>query len=138
MTNTRLGLIDTNALILLEHLDPDTLPEEPVISAITLAELSAGPLVAVDELERAARQARLQEAEAVFEPSPFDAPAARAFGQVAAALRRWGRKPEARALDALIAATAIANGRDLYTCNPKDYTEIDDLTLIAIPHPDDT
>jgi hypothetical protein len=50
-------------------------------------------------------------------------------------LRRSGRKPAARALDALIAATAIANGLDLYTCNPKDYTGIDDLTLIAIPHP---
>jgi len=138
VTNTKLGVIDTNTLILLEHLDPDTLPEEPVISAITLAELSAGPLVAVDEHERAARQARLQETEAVFESLSFDAPAARAFGQVAASLRRSGRKPAARALDALIAATAIANDLDLYTCNPKDYTGIDDLTLIAIPHPDAT
>lgn len=131
-------MIDTNTLIRLEHLDPDALPEEPVISTITLAELSAGPLVAVDEHERAARQARLQEAEAVFEPLSFDAPAARAFGQVAASLRRSGRKPAARALDALIAATAIANGLALHTCNPKDYTGIDDLTLIAIPHPDST
>ncbi|HZJ50880.1 MAG TPA: type II toxin-antitoxin system VapC family toxin [Actinomycetota bacterium] len=138
MTRAVLGVIDTNTLILLEHLDPDTLPEEPVISAITLAELSAGPLVAVDEDERAARQARLQEAEAVFKPLSFDAPAARAFGQVAASLRRSGRKPAARALDALIAATAIANGLDLYTCNPKDYAGIDDLTLIAVPHPDAT
>ena len=131
-------MIDTNTLILFEHLDPDTLPEEPVISAITLAELSAGPLVAVDEDERAARQARLQEAEAAFKPLSFDAPAARAFGRVAASLRRSGRKPAARALDALIAATAIANGLDLYTCNPKDYAGIDDLTLIAIPYPDTT
>ncbi len=131
-------MIDTNALILLEHLSPDILSEEPVISAITLAELSAGPLIAVSEQERAARQARLQEAEAAFEPLAFDAPAARVFGRVAASLRRSGRKPAARALDALIAATAIANGLDLYTCNPRDYAGIDDLALVAIPHPDTT
>ena len=132
------GVIDTNTLILLERLDADALPEEPVITAVTLAELSVGPLVAAHDQERAARQSRLQEAEAAFEPLPFDASAARAFGRVAASLRRSGRKPAARALDALIAATAIANGLDLYTCNPKAYTGIDDLTLIAIPHPDVT
>lgn len=71
-------------------------------------------------------------------PHTLDAPAARAFGQVAAFLLRSGRKPAARVLDALIAATAIANGLALYTCNPKDYTGIDDLAQIAIPHPDAT
>ncbi len=136
MSDTSAGVIDTNTLILLERLDPSVLPEEPVITAITLAELSVGPLVAVDDQERAARQARLQEAEASFEPLPFDASAARVFGRVAASLRRSGRKPSARAFDALIASTAIANGLELYTCNPKDYTGIDDLALIAIPHPD--
>lgn len=136
MSDTSAGIIDTNTLILLERLDPSVLPEEPVITAITLAELSVGPLVAVDDQARAARQARLQEAEASFEPLPFDASAARVFGRVAASLRRSGRKPSARAFDALIASTAIANGLELYTCNPKDYTGIDDLALIAIPHPD--
>ena len=130
------GLLDTNTLILLERLDPDDLPDEPVISAITLGELSVGPLVADDDRERAARQARLQEVESVFEPLPFDAAAARAFGGVAAALRRSGRKPSARAFDALIAATAIANQLPLYTCNPRDYLGIDDLDLVEIPHPD--
>ena len=136
MSDTSAGIIDTNTLILLERLDPSVLPEEPVITAITLAELSVGPLVAIDDQERAARQARLQEAEASFEPLPFDASAARVFGRVAASLRRSGRKPSARAFDALIASTAIANGLELYTCNPKDYSGIDDLALIAIPHPD--
>jgi len=135
VTPTRVGVIDTNTVILLERLRSDDLPEEPVITAVTLAELSVGPLVSADDGERAARQARLQEAEAAFGPLPFDAAAARAFGRVAASLRRSGRKPAARALDALIAATAIANGLDLYTCNPKDYAGIDDLTLVAIPHP---
>jgi predicted nucleic acid-binding protein len=136
VSDTSAGIIDTNTLILLERLDPSVLPEEPVITAITLAELSVGPLVAIDDQERAARQARLQEAEASFEPLPFDASAARVFGRVAASLRRSGRKPSARAFDALIASTAIANGLELYTCNPKDYSGIDDLALIAIPHPD--
>ena len=95
-----------------------------------------GPLVTDDATERARRQAQLQEAEADFDPLPFDADAARAFGQVAASLRSKGRKPAARALDALIAATAIANGLPLYTCNPEDFDRIDGLDLRPIPHPD--
>ena len=130
------GILDTNALILVERLAPDDLPSEPAITAITLAELSVGPLVTDDDHERAARQARLQEVESVFEPLPFDASAARAFGAVAAGLRRSGRKPSARAFDALIAATAIANQLPLYTCNPRDYAGIDDLDLVEVTHPD--
>lgn len=103
---------------------------------MTLAELSVGPLLARDEAERAARQAHLQQAEADFQPIPFDAPAARAFGRVAANLRRSGRKPAARAYDALIAATAIAHQLPLYTCNPDDFAGIDELDLVAVPHPD--
>jgi predicted nucleic acid-binding protein len=129
------GLLDTNVLILLERLDPDDLPAEPVISAVTLGELSVGPLVATDARERAARQARLQEVESVFEPLPFDAAAARTFGVVAAGLRGSGRKPAARAFDVLIAATAIANRLPLYTCSPRDYVGIDDLDLVALTHP---
>lgn len=130
------GLLDTNTLILLERLDPADLPTQPMISAITLGELSVGPLVTDDDHERAARQARLQEVESIFEPIPFDAAAARAFGGVAAGLRRSGRKPSARALDALIAATAIAGQLPLYTCNARDYLGIDDLDLVELSHPD--
>jgi predicted nucleic acid-binding protein len=89
---------------------------------VTLAELSVGPLVASSDDERAARQAHLQQAEADFDPLPFDAQAARAFGRVAASLRRAGRKVKARAYDAMIAATAMANGLPLYTCNPNDFS----------------
>ena len=89
--------------------DATVQPNEPLITAVTLAELSVGPLVAHDERERAARQAHLQQAEADFDPLPFDAAAARAFGQVAASLRRAGRKTAAHAYDAMIAATALAN-----------------------------
>ncbi len=130
------GILDTNAVILLERLNPSDLPAEPVITAVTLAELSVGPLVIDGRRERAARQARLQEVESVFDPLPFDAAAARAFGGVAAALRRSTRKTSARAFDALIAATAIASQLPLYTCNPRDYAGIDDLELMVIPHPD--
>ena len=129
-------MLDTSTLILIGRLDPDDLPSEPVITAITLAELSVGPLVATDADERAARQARLQQTEAAFEPLPFDASAARAFGGIAASLRRSGRKPSARAFDALIAAIAVANDLPVYTCNPRDFAGIGALRVEGVPHPD--
>jgi tRNA(fMet)-specific endonuclease VapC len=131
------GVLDTSTVILLPRLsNPELLPSEPLITAITLAELSVGPLVARTDQERAARQAHLQQAEADFDPIPFDAAAARAFGQVAASLRRTGRKTTARAYDAMIAATAVANELPVYTCNPSDFAGIDGLEVVAIPHPD--
>jgi tRNA(fMet)-specific endonuclease VapC len=131
------GLLDTSTVVLLSRLnDPNLLPDEPLISTITLAELSVGPLVTTDERERASRQAVLQQAEASFVPLDFDAAAARAFGRVAAALRRAGRKPSARGFDALIAAVAISRNIPVYTCNPADFTGIDDLVVHAVPHPD--
>ncbi|MEO8335422.1 MAG: type II toxin-antitoxin system VapC family toxin [bacterium] len=130
------GILDTSTVILLPRIeDPAVLPAEPLITAITLAELSVGPLVATSEEERAARQAHLQQAEADFEPLPFDASAARAFGQVAASLRRSGRKTTARSYDAMIAATAIANELPLYTCNPADFTGIAGLDVVGVPVP---
>jgi predicted nucleic acid-binding protein len=131
-----LGILDTSTVVLLERLAEDDLPAEPLITAVTLAELSVGPLVATDDAERAARQARLQQAEADFDPVPFDADAARAFGRVAASLRHAGRKVQARAYDAMIAATAIANRLPLYTVNPADFEGITDLDLRSITHPD--
>lgn len=131
------GLLDTSTVILLGRLtDASFLPDKVIVSAITLAELSVGPHVALSEQDRVARQAHLQQAEADFDPIPFDAAAARAFGRVAASLRRVGRKPAARAYDALIAATAVANALPLYTCNPSDFAGIDDLEVVAVPHPD--
>ena len=130
------GLLDTSTLILLPRLtDPDLLPAEALISAVTLAELSVGPLVATGR-ERELRQAVLQQAESDFAPLPFDAEAARAFGRIAASLRRSGRKPAARAYDAMLAAIAVANGLPLYTCNPQDFTGIDGLLVVAVPHPE--
>ena len=136
MTEHPVGVVDTNIIILLGRLRVENLPAEPVISAVTLAELSVGPLVTEDSTERAARQARLQETEAAFDPLPFDAPAARTFGRLAASLRSEGRELRPRALDVLIAAVAVANDLPLYTCNPSDFTGIHELTLVAVPHPD--
>ena len=129
------GILDTTVLIELAGLDPEQLPAIPLITAITLAELSVGPLVAKTDDERAARQAHLQQAEADFESLPFDAAAARAFGRVAASLRHAGRKPAARAYDAQIAAIAIAHQLSLYTCNPRDFVGIPDLDLRAVEVP---
>ncbi len=98
------GVLDTSTVILLPHItDASTLPAAPLITTVTLAELSVGPLVATDERERAARQAHLQQAEADFNPLPFDTAAARAFGRVAVSLRQAGRKSAARSYDAMIA-----------------------------------
>jgi hypothetical protein len=107
----------------------------PLITAVTLAELAIGPLVAREDDERARRQVHLQQAEAAFVPLPFDADAARAFGQVASSLRRAGRKAAARAYDAMIAAIAIANDLPVYTCNPGDFEGIDGLEVVAVAPP---
>jgi len=130
------GVLDTSSVILLPQItDASTLPAEPLITAVTLAELSVGPLVATDERERAARQAHLQQAEADFDPLPFDAAAARAFGRVALSLRRAGRKPAARSYDAMIAATALANDLPIYTANAEDFRDIDGLDVVAVEVP---
>lgn len=130
------GVLDTSTVVLLGRLKGTDLPDEPMITAVTLAELSVGPLVVAGRKERAARQAVLQQAEADFEPLAFDTDAARAFGRVAASLRNAGRKAQARAYDAMIAATAIANQLPLYTVNPSDFVGIDGLDLRPVPHPD--
>lgn len=130
-------MLDTSTVILLARLDdPERLPGKPVITAVTLAELSAGPLVAASDDERIARQAHLQQAEADFDPLPFDAAAARMFGRVAASLRRSGRKTAARASDAMIAATAMAHALPVYTCNPQDFAGIQGIEVVAVPLPD--
>lgn len=129
------GLLDTGVVIELRNLSAQQLPTYPLISSITLAELSVGPLVAKSLKERSARQAVLQQAEADFHPIPFDASAARAFGQVAASLRQAGRKTSARSYDAMIAAVALANDLPLYTTNPHDFEGITGLEVHAVePH----
>jgi predicted nucleic acid-binding protein len=133
------GLLDTNILILRAWIDPAELPDEMAISAITLAELSAGPHEvrpnneqdSYDEhAERARRLEILQRAENEFDPVPFDAEAARIFGRVTAAAIAIGRKPRRRVADLMIAATAVAAGLSLYTTNPGDFVGLDTLVRI--------
>lgn len=127
------GLLDTSAVIGLADLDDSTrLPARSHISAITLAELSVGPLATNDLGERATRQALLQRAEATFNAIPFDADAARAFGKVAASLRSRGKKRQSRAYDALIAAVAIAHALPVYTLNVADFEGIEGLEVVEL------
>lgn len=140
------GLLDTNIMILRRWIDPQQLPEAMAISAITLAELSAGPHEVrrngdqdeYDEhLERARRLDVLQRAENEFDPIPFATEAARAYGRVCAAVIGAGRKPRRRVADLMIAAVAIAEGLPLFTTNPQDFHGLDKLlTVVPVTRPD--
>jgi predicted nucleic acid-binding protein len=145
----RQGLLDTNIVILRRWIDPAELPEEMAISAVTLAELSAGPHevrrndeqdVYDEHEERARRTETLQRAESEFDPVPFGSEAARVYGRVAAAVVAAGRKPRRRVADLMIAATAIAEELPLFTTNPGDYVGLEKLVSIipvtrpSLPH----
>ena len=136
----RYGLLDTNIMILRSRIAPEELPDEMAISAVTLAELSAGPHEVRPDTEQdayfeAAERARrldvLQRAEHEFDPIPFDADAARAYGRVTAAVIAVGRKPRRRAADLMIAATAIAAELPLYTTNPDDFGGLSHLVSVV-------
>jgi predicted nucleic acid-binding protein len=126
------GLLDTSVIIDLERLGIEQLPIESAVSAITMAELAAGPHATDDPHERARRQDRLQRAEAVFDPLPFDSEASRAYGRIYAAVVGAGRKARgARAVDLLIAATACSAGLPLYTRNPDDFRALRGLVEVV-------
>lgn len=126
------GLIDTSVVVDLDRLDAELLPTELAISALTMAELAAGPHATVDAGERARRQDRLQRAEAYFDPLPFDGAAARAYGRVYATVVASGRKARGpRAVDLLIAATALAADLPLYTRNVDDFRGLEHLLTIV-------
>lgn len=127
------GIIDTSVVIDLERIDAAALPGDIAISALTLAELAAGPHATSDPAERARRQDRLQRAEATFDPLPVNADVARAYGLVYAAVSAAGRKARGRrVVDLLIAATAVAAGLPLYTRNPDDFADLKDLLEIVV------
>ena len=125
------GLLDTSVIV--DWHDPAVLaalPDQVAISAITVAELAAGPHLAATRAEAAKRQSRLQEVEASLEPIDFDSTAVRSYGLVVAAVVREGRKPRTRFADLLIAATAHAHGLDLYTRNGSDFVGLEDLVRV--------
>ena len=122
------GLLDTSVVIELGRVGGTELPDEGAIAAITLAELAAGPHATGDAAERARRQERLQRAEATFDALPFDTGCARAYGRIYAEVASTGRKARGRrAVDLLIAATALAAELPLYTTNPSDFTGLEPL-----------
>jgi predicted nucleic acid-binding protein len=126
------GLLDTSVVI--DWHDPAViaaLPDEAAISAITAAELVAGPLLATTSAEAARRQARLLEVESMLEPIPFGSAAVRSYGLVVAAVAHEGRKPRSRLADLLIAATAHASGLDLYTRNAIDFIGLENLIRVV-------
>jgi predicted nucleic acid-binding protein len=126
------GLIDTSVVIDLDQIDAGQLPREMAISALTMAELAAGPHATGDSAERAGRQDRLQRAEATFDPLPFDSDCARAYGRIYAAIIATGRKARGpRAVDLLIAATALAANLPLYTRNVDDFRGIEHLVTVV-------
>ena len=128
------GLIDTSVVIDLDVIDAEHLPMECAVSAMTMAELAAGPHATTDSAERARRQDRLQRAEATFEPLPVDGEVARAYGRVYAAVAASGRKARGRrTIDLFIAATAVAADLPLYTRNPGDFTGLSQvLDIVAV------
>lgn len=131
------GLLDTNVLILRNRIDPDELPDEMAISAITLAELSAGVhLISGDNAhvaeERARRADVLQRAENEFDPIPFETEAARAFGRISAAVQARGRTPRRRIADLMIASTAAATKLPLYTTNPDDFVGLGGIVRVVV------
>lgn len=130
------ALVDTSVVIGLAQVETASLPRELAVSAVTFAELAAGPHATTDPAERARRQDRLQRAEATFDPLPVDAAVARAYGRVYAAVSVAGRKARGRrALDLLIAATAVAAGLPLYTSNPEDFRELAGILEIVALEP---
>lgn len=128
------GILDTSVVIDLEQIEPASLPREVAVTSITMAELAAGPHATSDAAERARRQDRLQRAEAAFDPLPFDAAAARAYGRVYAAVNAQGRKARgARAVDLLIAAVACSVDLPLLTRNADDFRALEGLaTVVAV------
>lgn len=136
------GLLDTNVLILRRWISAESLPEAMAISAVTLAELSAGVhLVEGDDAgaraERARRTDVLQRVESEFDPIPFDVEAARAFGRISAAVRDSGRTPRRRIADLMIASVGAATGLPIYTTNPDDFAGLDGIVrVVPVPHPD--
>jgi predicted nucleic acid-binding protein len=126
------GLLDTSVVIDHDIVDPALLPDESAISAVTLAELAAGPHATSNEQERARRQDRLQWVAATWDPLPFDAECARAYGLVFAAAKAARRTTRSRLADLLIAATAAANTLPLYTRNPGDFTGLEPIVTVKM------
>lgn len=122
------AVLDTSVVI---ATDVEPLAGELAISTITLAELHFGVLVAKRGEVRAERLRRLLAVQRSFDALPLDEAVAASYGQIAAAVADAGRKPRARSMDLLIAATAHAHAAQLYTRNPTDFANLGDLITVT-------
>jgi predicted nucleic acid-binding protein len=127
MTPESRAVLDTSVVI-----GADVIPVPGVlsISAVTLAELHFGVLVARTDEARGARLRRLSILQRQFDALPVDDAVAASYGQIAAAVVKAGRQPRARTMDLIIAATAHAHAAVLYTRNPKDFVGLEDIVDI--------
>lgn len=122
------AILDTSVVI---AMDIGPLDGELAISSITLAEVHFGVLVATGQAVRAERLRRLLMLRRTFDALPVDESVAESYGRIAAAVVDAGRKPRARSLDLLIAATAHAHEARLYTRNAGDLRGLEDLIEIV-------
>jgi len=124
-------VLDTSVLI------ADVVPAgvEAAISAVSIGELHFGLLVATTDEERARRAGRLGAIEERFTPLPIDGDVARAWGGLAALVRRAGGQPRIRNADLLIAATAQVHRAALLTHNAADFRHVSDV--VRVLHPSD-
>jgi len=122
------AVLDTSVVI---ATDVGPLPGELAISAVTLAELHFGVLIAGEQTLRAERLRRLSVLHRQFDALPVDDAVAASYGQLAAAVVVAGRQPRARAMDLLIAATAHAHSARLYTRNASDLIGVDSLIEVV-------
>jgi predicted nucleic acid-binding protein len=122
------AVLDTSVLI---AGNLEALPGELAISAVSIAEIHFGVLVAGTDEQRAARLRLLTGLERNFDPLPVDEAVAASYGELAAAVVRAGRTPRPHSLDLLIAATAHAHTARLYTRNPDDLRGADDLVEVV-------
>lgn len=122
------AVLDTSVVI---AADVSQLPGELAISAVTLAELHFGVLVAREQSVRAERLRRLSILHREFDALPIDDAVAASYGQLAAAVVDAGCQPRARTMDLLIAATAHAHSARLYTRNASDLVGADSLIEVV-------
>lgn len=125
------GLADTSLFIALESgrgLDRTSVPDELLVSVITLAELEAGVLAARDVSSRAARL-RTFEFASRLEPLVVDASVSAHWALLRVELHLAGRR--AGVNDLWLAATALANDLPIVT-QDDDFDILAELGLLDV------